>query len=211
MADTLPTVFDFAGSPVAVRPDLAEAFAATWAHLASPGATLTGAERLAVAAAARGEADGGAHPALLALADRLGRAPGTVHEPEVRAAADVVGDPPTVEAVAVVSMLACVDGTHDALGIERPALPDPEPGAPSGDVADGLKRRRTHLPMPPGSILVALDLVGGEHDPREALSVATYMPGPEMVHPVWGRDPGLDRPQMEVVASRTSWHNDCFY
>ena len=37
-------------------------FAAAWAHLASPGATLTGAERLAVAAAARGEADGGAHP-----------------------------------------------------------------------------------------------------------------------------------------------------
>lgn len=209
--DSLAGVFNFAGAPVPIRADLAEAFAATWAHLASPGATLTGPERLAVAAASRGKPDGGAHPALLALADRLGRSPGTVHEPQVRAAADIVGDAPTVEAVAVVSMLACVDGTHDALGIDRAPLPDPEPGEPTGDVAEGLKRRRTHLPMPPGPIPVALDLVGGEHDPREALSVATYMPGPAMDQPVWGRDPGLDRPQMEVVASRTSWHNDCFY
>jgi len=204
-------MFEFAGSPVAVPADLRETFTVQWPHLAAPGATLTGPERVAVARASRGAETAGAHPALLALARHLGAEPGTVFEAEVRAAADVVGDPSTVEAIAVVSLLSCVDGVHDALGVNREPLPEPADGAPTGDVAQGYKRRRTHVPMPQGAIPVALDLVPVEGARRIAMSAPTYMPDDDMVHPDWSRPGGLDRAQMEVVAARTSWHNDCFY
>lgn len=204
-------MFEFAGSPVPVPDDVREAFTAFWGHLGAPGATLTGPERLAVARASRGDGTVGAHPALLTLAEHLGTRPGSVFEAEVRAAADVVGDPRTVEAIAVVSLLSCVDGVHDALGVAREPLPEPADGEPTGDIAEGLKRRRTHVPMPRGAIPVAMDLIPVEGARRIAMSAPTYMPDDEMVHPDWSRPGGLDRAQMEVVAARTSWHNDCFY
>ena len=204
-------MFEFAGSPVPVPEDVRGTFESYWDHLASPGATLTGAERIAVARASRGEPNDGAHPALIGLAEQLGTNPGTVFEAEVRAAADIVGDPQTVETIAVVSLLSCVDGVHDALGAEREALPDARPGEPTGEVAEGYKRRRTHVPMPQGAIPVAMDLIPAEGAERIAMSAPTYMPDDDMVHPDWEKPGGLNRSQMEVIAARTSWHNDCFY
>jgi hypothetical protein len=199
----------FAGAPL--PEDVRPVFVRYWQHLASPGATLTGPERVALAAASRGQGSDAAHPALVELARHLGLEPGTVFAAEVRAAADAVGEAPTVETVAIASLLSAVDGTTDALGVDREPLPPPEPGPPTGEVAEGLKRRRTHLPMPQGAIPVALDLVPAEGRMRIDLSAPIYMPDDEMVHPDWRRDPGLVRPQMEVIAARTSWHNDCFY
>lgn len=204
-------MFDFPGSPVSVPDDVTAVFAALWEHLASPGATLTGTERVALAEASRGGDGTGAHPALAGLARHLGLEPGTVFADDVRAAADATGDAPVVETVAVVSLLSAVDGMHDALGVPREPLPEPRPGSPTGEVAEGLKRRRTHVPMPRGAIPVALDLVPAEGRMRIDLSAPIYMPDDEMVHPDWRRRPGLERPQMEVIAARTSWHNDCFY
>jgi len=204
-------MFDFARSPVAVPDDVRAAFTVFWEHLAGPGATLTGAERIAVARAAREEDTDATDTGLLELARHLSLEPATVHETDVRRAADAVGDAPTVETIGIVSMLSAVDGMHDALGADREPLPDPRPGDPTGLVTDGLKRRRTHVPMPPGAIPFALDLTPVEGRMRIALSAPTYMPDDEMVHPDWTRDPGLVRPQMEVVAARTSLHNDCFY
>ena len=204
-------MFEFSDSPVPVSDDVQETFESYWDHLAAPGATLTSAERSAVARSSRGEAAGGAHPALIGLAEHLGTSPGTVFEPEVRAAADVVGDPKTVETIAVVSLLSCVDGVHDALGTEREALPDSRTGEPTGEVAEGYKRRRTHVPMPQGAIPVAMDLIPAEGAERIAMSAPTYMPDDEMGQPDWEKPGGLDRSQMEVIAARTSWHNDCFY
>jgi hypothetical protein len=204
-------VFEFAGSPVAVPGDVRDAFGAFWDHLAGPGATLTGSQRVAVAAASRGDDSEGADQSLLTLARHLGLEPGTVFEEQVRRAADTAGDPATVETIGVVSLLSAVDGMHDALGVEREPLPEPRSGEPTGEVADGLKRRRTHVPMPQGAIPLALDLVPAEGRMRIALSAPIYMPDDEMIHPDWRRRPGLVRPQMEVVAARTSWHNDCFY
>lgn len=204
-------MFEFTGSPVPVPEDMRGTFESYWDHLASPGATLTGAERIAVARSSRGEGAGAAHPALIELAEHLGTDPGTVFEPEVRAAADVVGDPRTVETIAVVSLLSCIDGVHDALGVERETLPEAKSGAPTDKVAEGYKRRRTHVPMPQGAIPVAMDLIPAEGAERIALSAPTYMPDDEMGQPDWRKPGGLNRSQMEVIAARTSWHNDCFY
>lgn len=204
-------MFEFAGSPVAIPDDVRQMFGVFWDHLASPGATLTGSERVAIATAARGDEGTGVDQRLLDLAGHLSQDPGTVFESEVRRAADEVGDAPTVETIAIVSLLAAVDGMHDALGAVREPLPEPRPGGKTAEITEGLKRRRTHVPMPQGAIPVALDLVPAEGRMRIALSAPIYMPDDEMVHPDWRREPGLVRPQMEVVAARTSWHNDCFY
>ena len=38
-----------------------------------------------------------------------------------------------------------------------------------------------------------------------------FMSGWEMALDDFARRPGLDRAQMELVSSRTSLHNECFY
>ena len=74
---------------------------------------------------------------------------------------------------------------------------------------DGL--RRTHIPVPPGPIPVMLDLLPDEGAAFQALFGPQYMTGWEMALDTFRRSPGLDRAQMEVVSSRTSIHNECFY
>ena len=124
---------------------------------------------------------------------------------------DASGDPSTVEVAALVSMLSSVDGTHRALGAELEPLPNPAAGDPTGEIAQGLKRRRTHLPVPPGAIPVMFDLLPYEGAVYQSLFGPQYMTGREMALDTFRRSPGLDRAQMELVSSRTSIHNECFY
>jgi hypothetical protein len=108
-------------------------------------------------------------------------------------------------------MLAAVDDTHRALGAELESLPDPVPGEPSGTIATGLKRRRTHVPMPRNSITVALDLLPLENEAYAAACGPHYMTFAEMASPIYERSPGLNRAQLETIASRTSLFQECFY
>ena len=108
-------------------------------------------------------------------------------------------------------MLAAIDGTHRGLGAGLEPLPEPQPGDPSGRVAAGLKRRRTHIPVPPGPIPVVLDLLPEEGAAFQAMFGPQYMTGWEMAMDNFYRSPGLNRAQMEIVSSRTSMHNECFY
>ena len=137
--------------------------------------------------------------------------PGAVDEGLVRYTADIVGDPMTVEVVGIVSQLSAVDGFHDALGIDVEPLPDPVEGEPTGAITPDLKRRRTHLPMPPGPIPVSLDLTPSEGLAMEAMAGPLYMTYGEMAFDNFERDPGLNRAQMEFISSRVSHRNACFY
>ncbi len=210
-------MFAFDGAPVAVRPDLRYAYVSLWRHVSRPGPTLTGHQRVSLLRAVRqGRAaeestDVGIEPTLGSLADTLYHDPVSVNGALVRSAADTAGDPSTVEVAALVSMLSAVDGTHRALGAELEPLPQPEPGEPTGDVAQGLKRRRTHLPVPPGPIPVMFDLLPYEGAAFQALFGPQYMTGWEMALDTFERSPGLNRAQMELVSSRTSILNECFY
>lgn len=129
----------------------------------------------------------------------------------VRQAAEEVGDPMTVEVISIVSMLSAVDGAHRSLGAQPEPLPEPAPGEPTGDVTKGLKRRRTHIPMPPGAIPVALDLLPAVGHVFRASYGPQYMTEPEMALGGFSRTPGLNRAQIEIVSSRTSLLNECFY
>ena len=150
-------------------------------------------------------------PELQRFAIKLMRDPASVSGADVRAAADTAGDPQTVETMGVICQLAAVDAFHDGLGLELPPLPTPKPGLPTADVTPDLKRRRTHVPVPPGPIPVTLDLVPAEGRMLELLAGPQYMTYAEMAFPDFARTPGLNRAQMELVSSRLSFHNECFY
>ena len=210
-------MFTYAGAPVAVRPDLRYSHISTWGHFSRPGPTLRGDQRIALLDAARAdttERDAeaiGLSPATGALADHLMHRPASVTGTVVRRAADADGESTTVEVLGLISMLSAVDFTHLGLGADLEPLPHPEPGPPTGAVAEGLRRRRTHIPVPPGPIPVVLDLVPDEGAAFQAMFGPHYMTGWEMALDDFARHPGLDRAQMELVSSRTSLHNECFY
>lgn len=210
-------MFDFPEAPVRIRSDLPEVFRAEWAHLTKPGATLTSADRIAVATEARravGDSESvsaGLDPEIGNLASTLMADPGAVDEALVRSTAEAVGDPTTVEVIGIVSRLSAVDGFHHALGLPVEPLPDEVGGEPTGAITPGLKRRRTYLPMPAGPIPVALDLTPVEGIAMEALAGPQYMTYQEMAKDDFARDPGLNRAQMELISSRTSHRNACFY
>jgi hypothetical protein len=206
-------MFEFRGSPVPVRDDVVYAHRSLWHHVARPGPTLTGEERVRMLEGARADDPNatGLSFELGRLATELYHRPVAVKGDMVRAAADRDGDPMTVEVLALVSMLSAIDGTHRALGVDLEPLPEPVPGDPTGHVAEGLKRRRTHIPVPPGPIPVMFDLLPMEGAVFQSLFGPHYMTGWEMALDTFERRPGLNRAQMELVSSRTSMHNECFY
>ena len=210
-------MFEFRDAPVPVREDLKYAYRSIWLHFGRPGPTLTGHQRIRVLASARGDHTR-EHAAEICFSEQLGRLaddlyhrPAGVGETSVRAAADIDGDPRTVEVIALVSMLSSVDGTHRGLGVALEPLPEPSPGDPTGHIAEGLKRRRTHIPVPGGPIPFMLDLLPAEGAAFQSLFGPQYMTGWEMGFDTFRRSPGLDRAQMELVSSRTSVINECFY
>lgn len=203
-------MFSFNGSPVPVRDDLRGAHKAIWIHLAQPGQVFDADQRHTILSAARGDT--------YRVGDMLGQFattlytnPPAVTGDMVRSAITASGEPAVVEAVSLVSMLAAVDSTHSALGAELEPLPDPLPGEPSGIIASGLRKRRTHIPMPRTSITVALELLPVENEAYAAACGPHYMTFAEMASPLFGRSPGLNRAQLETIASRTSLFQECFY
>ena len=213
---SVPWMFELAGSPVPVRRDLIDVYESLWTHFASPGATMTGPQRIALLESARARdvaaaTAEGVDPVLTDLGTTLLHDPPAVHGDDVAAAADTCGFPPVVETIAIVSMLSAVDGAHRALSSSLEPLPTPRPGEPTQQVREGLKRRRTHVPVPPGPIPVTLDLIPIEGEVFQSSFGPQYMTEEEMADDRFARSPGLDRAQIEVVSSRTSIINECFY
>lgn len=197
-----------AQASVPVRQDLIDIESTMMDQLARPGSALTGPERIGVAVVAR---NGGHDGPLETLAHHLYGDPATVAESEVRAAADTEGDPRTVETIGIVSRLSAIDRLHRVLDVDLEPLPEPLQGEPTGNVADGLKRRRCHIAMPPGPIPFALDLLPDQGQEWREMYGPLYMTEEEMSDPHFRRTPGLDTPQLETVAARISLINECFY
>lgn len=206
--DNVTTMSQLTNASTPVRDDVVHIEDEFVRQLAAPGASLTGGRRVSVARAARlGSGEG----ALQEFAHHLYSNPATVTEHHVRTVADEVGDPQVVETVGIVARLSAIDRVHQVVGVGLEPLPDPLPGEPTGDVAEDLKRRRCHLPMPPGPIPLALDLLPGEGRSWQEMFGPLYMTEEEMGDPTFHRSPGLDTPQLETVAARISLLNECFY
>ncbi|MEX2424619.1 MAG: hypothetical protein WD990_11635 [Acidimicrobiia bacterium] len=188
----------------------------SWRSLGGTGVAWTGRERVAIVAEARrarrgdppsGELDAAPTRAVRTIAS----APWTIRGPWVESLIDAgMKMDQYVEAVGVVARAVAIDTFLRSLGLDEEQLPDPEEGVPTEAVDERARGVRAWVPMVGGaSITQALSLVPSENKALEALHGALYLTYDEMSDPNPGKD--LTRPQMELVAARTSAINECFY
>ncbi len=190
--------------PGEVRPDLAAAFRRAWERIASPGTWLTGAERVAVAAAARaaracalcrerraalsprageGAHDGDPGPlpdALLDAVHRVATDAARIGRSTVDELASAgVGDTHYVEAVGVATQLLGIDAFHRALGLPLEPLPAPRAGEPTRRRPSGAADEGAFVPMvKPGRLDPEdADLYGGLAAPGNVIRALSLVPG----------------------------------
>jgi alkylhydroperoxidase family enzyme len=212
-------MFDFSTSPLPVTHDRAEAFRYVWRRLARPGTWWTGQERVAIAATARTVYESGhatAHTELPAAA--TGAAALLSHNPAAVSQAHIAdwedgGLTPShyVELVGIVAQITAIDTFHRALDLDLEPLPEPEPGEPSAELpSTPATVTKAWVPMVgPPTIPTSLSAVPAEMEALEALHGPMYLTYEEMGDPAVTH--GLTRAQMELVASRTSAINECFF
>lgn len=182
--------------------------------ISSPGTSFTAEQRVALASAGRGAPPSSAPSvpgALATAAHRLATAPASIDEGYVEeVVAGGVSYPEYVETVGIISRLAVVDTFLRALALDPIPLPEPRPGEPSGEIASAARPGPAWVPMVGGaSISKALSLVPAENAALEWLHGPMYLTFEAISDPAVER--GLTRPQMELVAARTSAINECFY
>lgn len=209
-------MFDAIAAVTPQRPDIVAAFRREWTRLAEAGATLTGAQRGEVAAAARAGQAGEAPQVnslpreLIAFVELLAADPTAVAATTVAQLGSEMGFGPVVEAIGVTARLAGVDGFHRSMGIPLEDLPTAQPGEPNGDLAPEPLVGNGWVPKARmGSIVDALSLVPAEAVAQEDLHGPLYLTYEQMGDRRFVR--GLNRAQLELLACRTSSINECFY
>ena len=141
---------------------------------------------------------------------------------------DGLSDAEFVEIVGLIARLTCFDVIARGLGVPLRPLPEPQSGSPSrvrppeavlemawvptipngpagGDIGKSL-----YGPWQP-YIIRGLSLVPDELRAHYALEEVQYMPSAHFIEWDYQHHEGLTRPQVEVVASRVSAINECFY
>lgn len=214
----------------AVRADLVASHRASLAHVAAPGARFDAARRVQIAAVAR-DAFLAADPSppwarsfgdpVLDGAYRLARHAGTLTEQWYEQL--VAGEPPDglhpldwVEVVGIVVATVPPMAFARAIGAPLPALPDPQPGDPTGEEAEELAPATLNwVPVAApadqvASVVQALSALPAEWRNLWQLAEAQYMSDRQMDDPRWTRGT-LSRPQMELVAGRLSLIRECFF
>jgi len=110
----------------------------------------------------------------------------------------------------VVATWSAIDHYVQGVGGRRVALPAAGPGEPTGTVNRNADVSSAWLPtLGAASALTALGALPSELDAVMDLHGHFYLTGQQVMAP--GHDRELSRPQMEYVAARTSYMNECFY
>jgi len=220
--------------PDALEPNalVAEVADAAWCELGRPGPQWTGAERTAIAAAARAAAprplwdrapalgelsrEAGERelsPFVAGLVERVAVEPSSLSRDDVIAITDEIGDAAYAELASVVVQVVSIDHNAAALGMGLRPLPNAEPGEPHGRRPDGMADVGGHIEMTAVSdgpnVRRSLSLAGADHERWMMLVFAMYS-GAQFGEMVWN-DRALSRPQVELLAARTSALNECFY
>ena len=226
--------FDASSFPVSVPPHQLDAFSAAWEWLGEPGTAWTGAEKVAIAGVARAAAPRPLWDRRPATIDHLETetaagevlAPLTIDTVErvaVEAAAidrtwaeaviGVLGDTAYAELVATVAVVVPIDRACELLGRSREPLPDPVGGEPTGERPDEVVEIGAYLPVaaafPGANVAKSLSVAPTANIARLKVVRALYS-GERFGELRWD-DGALDRPQVELVAARTSALNECFY
>ena len=201
---------------IPIRPEIPALFAREWSRLAAPGSYWSGRQRIEMAATAR-EARAGSrngNSSLPAAAEEaaslLGARPAGTSRSWVESTVVDLGSGPYIEIVGVVSRAVAVDTFHRAIGSPLPRLPEPVAGDPTGINDPAARSGPAWVPMVGGaSIVGALSAVPPEAEAQEDMHGPLYLTYQQMQDLEFVR--GLSRPQMELVAARTSAINECFY
>jgi hypothetical protein len=209
---------------------VAEAAAAAWDDLGRPGRQLTGVERIAVAMAARDAtprplwdrndgldalhaAKGDRRAVLIALAAIFATEASLLDRALVTRLKAEIGDTTYAEAAAIVAQVITVDQFCISQGIDTVALPLAEDGDPSRERPEGMGDAGGHIemtvPFRGPNVARSLSLAAEDHLRWRGLVLSMYSRDAfdEMV---W-TDRALTRPQVELLAARTSSLNECFY
>lgn len=215
---------------------IVEAQQAAIIALGEPGDWLTGEQRVdvwrQVRSAATDELDRarraavspnavtGAHPATehlsaaaVEVAHRVASDPGRLTRGWAELQIEALGEEVYTEIVGVAAITSVIDRFHPAVGEPIPALPEPQPGEPARvrptDVGDvGAWVSQTTGPTT-ANVSRTLSLVPATNVTWRSLVDSHYSRGAEFLDPVWSR--ALTRAAVELVASRTTTLNECFY
>lgn len=200
------------------HPARRSAVARAWTGLTGPGSTLTAGQRCSVIGWARAAWAGATEPdpdggVAAEAAHWLAVDAGGI---TAEAVDDLVGRGLDrfhyLETVGVVGRLANVDFYARGLGASLPAVPTDDVDAmsePSGLVAEEVHQRGFVPSAGPLRAPFVLDALPREGEELRALHEPMYLPMDEINHGSFADE--LDRLQIEYVAARSSYLNECFY
>lgn len=208
--------FDPQTLPYAVPDAIVDTFRRDWTRLSAPGSHSTGAERVMIAAETRrawsGEAPSHELPAAtLEAVRRITTSASTIRREWVEhLVSSGLPEAGYVETIGIVARTVAVDTFHRALGAEVETLPAPQPGDPTGAVDPAARPSKGFVAMARGtSSWWATSLVPDAFEGMEEFHNSLYLSPQEMMMEEPPRL--LSRPQIELVAARTSAVNECFY
>lgn len=188
-----------------------------WARLARPSSFFTGAERVALAEEARRERTGdptptgGASQAAAEAARRLATKAMDIREDWVEdLEARGLGRLAYTEIVGLVSRVEAIDCFEFGVGRPLRDLPSPVPGEPTGEVDPEAAMNGAWVPtVGAPEAPVALSAIPNDHEALHDIHGAFFITAEQITE--FGLVKDLIRPQMEIIAARTSMVNDCFY
>lgn len=124
-----------------------------------------------------------------------------------------LGEETYTEVVGVTAIAMVVDRLRHALGLPAASLPEPRPGEPARVRPDDVGDIGAWVSQTTGEIRAnvsrTLSLVPVTNTAWRGLVDSHYSRGAEFMDKQWDRS--LSRPQVEMVASRTTSLNECFY
>jgi len=124
-----------------------------------------------------------------------------------------IGDAAYAELSAIVAQVAAIDQLCHSLGTALAPCPAPSSGQPSRERPDGMGDVGGHIHMSlhheGANVARSLSLAAEDHDRWRGLVLSMYSRD-AFLEMVW-TDRALTRPQVELLAARTSALNQCFY
>lgn len=224
---------------IAVNSERLDTFNQVWQRLSEPGYWWTASERQAIASACRASkprnmldrdktvirqlsntpsAAALLSPLCLHVVDKISANPGDISTDWAQYAIDELGEGAYAEIIGVIILLLPIDLFCRYLGSPLMALPTPKPGPASKIYPDDLRDNGAWIRQAATAInnpeLVnvsrAISIIPKENELRRALVDALYMEGHSFFATTW-ENKSISRQQLEIIATRTSAINKCFY
>jgi hypothetical protein len=214
-----------------VSEEIIDSFQIVWEYLGQPGAWWTGPQRIEIAEEVRRSAPRPMWDRTSSLSDlpdtlngeltlfeqgvveRVTVDPSSIDQATYDQIVERIGENKYAELASIVTQIVPIDHLHDALGIEREKLPLATEGNIGMQRPIGLVDGVGFLPTLPADglphVAVSLSLALADNARRMLLVRAMYS-GKSFGDMIWTHRT-LSRPQVELVAARTSALNECFY